>query len=66
MDDTAGEGDILGAILSFTSKYLGSDVGKLDGFSNTTWFVEAIHYKEVMGVIGEVGSTKNEIGLMII
>jgi hypothetical protein len=61
MEDTAGEGDILGTVLSFTGKYICSDILKVDGFRNTTWFVEAIHYKEAMGVIREVGSTKNEL-----
>jgi hypothetical protein len=64
MEDTAREGDILGTVFSFTSKYLGSEVLKLDRLIHTTWFVEAIHYKVVMGVIGEVGRTKIELALM--
>ena len=64
MEDTAREGNILGTVLGLTSKYFGSEVLKLDRLRNATWFVEAIHYKVVMGIIREGGCTKIELASM--
>lgn len=43
MDDAAGEGNPLGVVLGGAGEHFGCEVLELDGFGDSTGFVEAIH-----------------------
>jgi hypothetical protein len=54
VDDTAGEGDALGVVLSGASEHLGGEILELDRFRDAAGFVEAIHIEVVEKILEEV------------
>ncbi len=58
MDDTAGEGDILGVVLGGAGEHFGGEILELDGLGDSTWFVEAVHVEVVIEEMEVVGKKK--------
>ena len=59
MDDAAGEGNAFCVVLGGAGEHFGGEILELDGFGDSTGFVEAIH---VVGTVLEEMEVKGELG----